>query len=310
MENDLYRFIADRYTPIMDNIEKYCVSRNKSRLDIVRIVFDFLPTIKIRLDEAFVDACMSHILSNATEREKRMFAKPYLNIVSINDYNADYNEMMKLNLKRIEGGNGNITELMYYAINSKDAEIEKSEKLLNMVMFAKDKLYMFLLASMYLTEETGIEIKYIDNVGSTVSYTYSRSEFITDYEIINKAYTELLNDGEAMNITKSETPKTLLSIPGANTYINKAVDTGIVAIENGKLIWNKSKVLLAYFAENISGILGLSNKIDKEGDVMVNWKITEVTFNLKNLKGAKNDYMKSKDIFKPKGHEDIDSIFK
>lgn len=310
MENDLYRFIADRYTPIMDNIERYCVSRNKSRLDIVRVVFDFLPTIKIRLDEAFVDACMSHILSSATESEKRMFIKPYINAVSLNDYNAEYNEMIKLNLKRIEGGNGNITELMYYVINSKDTEIEKSKRLSNMVLAAKNKLYMFLLTSMYLTEETGIEIKYIDNAGNIVSHIYSRAEFIMDYEIINKVYAELLNDDKARNIIKSEMPKTLLSIPGANVYMNKALNTGIITSENGGLIWNKTKVLLSYFAENISGILGLSNKVDKEGDVMVNWKITEDTFNQKNLKGAKNDYLKSKDVFKPKGHEEIDNIFK
>lgn len=310
MENDLYRFIADRYTPIIDNIERYCVSRNKSRLDIVRVVFDFLPTIKIRLDEAFVDTCMSYILSNATESEKRMFAKPYLNMVSLNDYNTEYNKMMKLNLKRIEGGNGNITELMYYAINSKEPEAVKSERLLNMVMYAKDKLYVFFLASIYLTEETGVEIKYIDNVGNTVSHIYSRSEFIMDYEIINKVYAELLNDDKARSIIKSEIPKTLLSIPGANVYMNKALNTGIITSENGGLIWNRTKVLLSYFAENISGILGLSNKVDKEGDVMVNWKITEDTFNQKNLKGAKNDYLKSKDVFKPKGHEEIDNIFK
>ena len=40
MDNILYRFIADRNTPILDNIERYCISENKDKLTVVRIVFD------------------------------------------------------------------------------------------------------------------------------------------------------------------------------------------------------------------------------------------------------------------------------
>lgn len=309
MENDLYRFIADRYTPIMDNIEKYCVSNNKSKLDIVRVVFDFLQTVKIRLDEAFVDVCMSYILSNATENEKRMFFKPYLNMVSLNESNIQYNEMMKLHLKRIEGGKGNITELMYYAINSKEQETEKAINLFNMSTLANNELYMFLLAGMYMSEDAGIEIKYIDNVGNAVNHIYSRAEFIIDYETINGVYDELLNNKEVENTAKSRNLKTLLDIPQADVYINKAVNAGIMTNQNGRLIWNRTKVLLAYFAENISGILKLSNAVDRDGDIKINWKITENTFGVKNLKGAKNDYMKSKTRFKPTGYEEIDGIF-
>lgn len=309
MENDLYRFIADRYTPIMDNIERYCVSNNKSKLDIVRVVFDFLQTVKIQLDEAFVDVCMTHILSNATENEKRAFHRPYLDMVRLNDYNSDHNEIVKSHLKRIEGRHGNITELMFYAINSKEREFEKAKKLLGMSMLAENELYMSLLAGMYISEETGIEIGYIDNLGNTISHTYSRGEFIMDYEMINGVYDELLNNKEVENTAKRGNLKTLLDIPQADVYINKAVNAGIITNQNGRLIWNRTKVLLAYFAENISGILKLSNAVDRDGDIKINWKITETTFDIENLKGAKNDYMKSKTRFKPTGYEEIDGIF-
>lgn len=310
MENDLYRFIADRDTPIMDNIERYCISNNKNKLDIVRVVFDFLLTVKTRLDEAFVDVCMSHILSNATENEKRAFYKPYLDMVRLNDYNSEYNEIVKSHLKRIEGGHGNITELMFYAINSKERESEKVIKLLDMPMFAKNKLYMLLLAGIYTSEETGVEIGYIDNLGNTISHTYSRGEFIMDYDIVDEVYIELCEDLGATEITEIENRKTLLDTEGADVYINRAIELGIITNTSGGLKWNKTKTLLSYFAEKISVIINLSNVVDKDGDIKVNWKITENTFNVKNLKGAKNDYMKSKTKFKPQGHEEIDNIFK
>ena len=71
MDNILYRFIADRNTPILDNIERYCISENKDKLTVVRIVFDFLESIKPQLDNSFVRVCMEHIAKDANENTKK-----------------------------------------------------------------------------------------------------------------------------------------------------------------------------------------------------------------------------------------------
>lgn len=71
MDNILYRFIADRNTPILDNIERYCISENKDKLTVVRIVFDFLESIKPQLDNSFVRVCMEHIAKMRTKIQKR-----------------------------------------------------------------------------------------------------------------------------------------------------------------------------------------------------------------------------------------------
>lgn len=46
MDNILYQFIADRNTPILDNIQKYCIIENKDELSIIKTTFHFLEEIK------------------------------------------------------------------------------------------------------------------------------------------------------------------------------------------------------------------------------------------------------------------------
>lgn len=67
------------------------------------------------------------------------------------------------------------------------------------------------------------------------------------------------------------------------------------------LKWEKSKGLLAYFID----LLCYSFK--KKGQ-RAEWKFAEIAFNVKNLRGAKNDYQKIGQL--PIGHEAIDNLIK
>ena len=142
MDNILYRFIADRNTPILDNIERYCISENKDKLTVVRIVFDFLESIKPQLDNSFVRVCMEHIAKDANENTKKTLLQFDASRIQTLKGCDDISRNTKEILKKVEGGKGNITELMYFLINSDKTEQEKVIKLETMVGKAKDWIYI------------------------------------------------------------------------------------------------------------------------------------------------------------------------
>lgn len=196
MDNILYRFIADRNTPILDNIERYCISENKEGLTIVRIVFDFLEGIKQRLDDSFVKVCIEHIAKDADEKTKKVLSR--FNVAQIRTLKGGEkaDNSSKDLLKKVEGGKGNITELMYFLINSDKTELEKVTKLGEMVGKAKDWLYITFLTGLYTSEDSGVKVEYINNVGDKVTHIYTRLQFIEDIELINEKYTYLIKENQ------------------------------------------------------------------------------------------------------------------
>lgn len=208
MDNILCRFIADRNTPILDNIERYCVSENKDELIIIRIVFNFLEGIKMQLDDSFIKACMRDILEKADEHTKRAFS--YFGISQIRTIEGceSIAEITKEQLKKIEGGKGNVTELMYFLINSNKTEWEKFIMLQKMVDKASNMLYMAMLTDLYISEESGVSIGYIDHLGNKATHIYTRLQFIEDIELVNAQYDCLIEGKQS----KPKTNNTLLQI--------------------------------------------------------------------------------------------------
>ena len=68
------------------------------------------------------------------------------------------------------------------------------------------------------------------------------------------------------------------------------------------LTWLRSKALLAYFVDKLHCEL-----INKKPDDRTKWKSFENDFQVPNLRGAKNDWVKTGSL--PKGYEEIDAMF-
>ena len=196
MDNILYRFIADRNTPILDNIERYCISENKDKLTVVRIVFDFLESIKPQLDNSFVRVCMEHIAKDANENTKKTLLQFDASRIQTLKGCEDISRNTKEILKKVEGGKGNITELMYFLINSDKTEQEKVLKLETMVGKAKDWIYIALLTDLYTSESSGVKVEYVNHLGSKVTHIYTRLEFIQDIEMVNARYNDLAKENQ------------------------------------------------------------------------------------------------------------------
>lgn len=194
MDNILYQFIADRNTPILDNIQKYCIIENKDELSIIKTTFHFLEGIKKRLDNSFIRLCMEHILRNADENTKKTFSLFDITQIRVTKGCETIVQNAKERLKKIEGGKGAITELMYYLINSNKTEYEKCQDLCIMISKAKDVLYMIMLTGLYTSEESGISIGYKNHLGDKITHIYTRANFIQDIELINAQYDNLLNE--------------------------------------------------------------------------------------------------------------------
>lgn len=192
MDNILCRFIADRNTPILDNIKRYCISENKDELTVIGIVFYFLEGIKSQLDDNFVKECIADITKRADKNTKKVFS--HFNAAQIRVLKGceDVAQRTKASLKGIESGEGSITELMYFIINSNKTEWEKVIELEAMIGKAKDWVYMVLLTGLYTSKDSGIEIKYANHVGDVITYIYNRLDFVQDIEIVNAQYDNLV----------------------------------------------------------------------------------------------------------------------
>lgn len=129
---------------------------------------------------------------------------------------------------------------------------------------------------------------------------------------IGKVWCEIENSRlEQQEYNKDKKKTTLpneLDTDAFNRIIAKAIKAGFVCDDYA---WEKrkSKQLAAYFAQEACKHLNIDVGVDKDGNKKTNWKIFEDIFNLKNLRGAKNDWMKLHTTFHPTGYEIIDGFF-
>ena len=89
--------------------------------------------------------------------------------------------------------------------------------------------------------------------------------------------------------------------------LEKAIKVGLANNENGRYKWNGTKQLLAYLAVKASDTFSLGKS--RNGSPTTNWVIFESIFGIKNLKNAKNDYMKIFTSFQPNGYDQVDKLF-
>lgn len=92
-------------------------------------------------------------------------------------------------------------------------------------------------------------------------------------------------------------------------FFQMVIETGLIEQINDSLRWKETKQLLAYFAERMSKKFNLTNGIDKDGNIKTSWKPFETLFGEKDLKGAKQNWMRLNTKFEPTQYEKIDALF-
>lgn len=100
-----------------------------------------------------------------------------------------------------------------------------------------------------------------------------------------------------------------LKVNEAVKVFQRAIDDGLIANSPEGLKWNDTKQLLAYFATKISEKFGLTTRLDKDENKTTDWKTFETLFNVRGLKGAKQNWMRLHTHFEPTGFEKIDALF-
>lgn len=95
----------------------------------------------------------------------------------------------------------------------------------------------------------------------------------------------------------------------AKVLITKVIEAGLAERTIDGLKWKETKQLLAYLAEKASAYLSLSSKHDKDGNLTTAWKPFENLFNMKGLKGAKQNWMRLNTKFEPTGYKKVDALF-
>lgn len=106
----------------------------------------------------------------------------------------------------------------------------------------------------------------------------------------------------------SDMPKALQT-DEAREIFKRAEDSGLLSISGNCVKWNGEKQLLAYFAARMSERFCLTNKLDKDGNKTTAWKPFEILFDMKDLKGAKQNWMRLNTKFEPTGFEKVDALF-
>ena len=95
----------------------------------------------------------------------------------------------------------------------------------------------------------------------------------------------------------------------AREIFKRSEDSGLLSISGNCVKWNGEKQLLAYFAARMSERFCLTNKLDKDGHVTTAWKPFEILFDVQDLKGAKQNWMRLNTKFEPTGFEKVDALF-
>lgn len=141
----------------------------------------------------------------------------------------------------------------------------------------------------------------LKNRGETV-FTEIVADFEEDLKMLQPA------SDQAKKSANNKALPDELNTPEAKALFQKAIEAGLVEQnKNGTYQWKSTKLLLAYFSEKASNKLGLGKS--RNGTPTVNWKLFESIFNEKNIKSAKNDYMRLNLSFFPPGSADIDKLF-
>lgn len=146
----------------------------------------------------------------------------------------------------------------------------------------------------------GVKIGLYDNLAKEIRQIYShphRQPDVTkrDTPPEPQRLENLLQDG--------------LETDEAVNVFNKAIKADLMEVCGNGLKWKGTKQLLAYFAEIISRKFELSKKLDKDGNLTTNWKIFENLFDVKDLKDAKQNWMRLNTKFEPTGFEKVDALF-
>lgn len=89
----------------------------------------------------------------------------------------------------------------------------------------------------------------------------------------------------------------------------KGIEAQLITHSKEGLKWNATKQLLAYFATKVSKKFSLTKKLDKDGNITTDWKPFETLFNEKELKGAKQNWMRLNTKFEPTEFEKVDALF-
>lgn len=95
----------------------------------------------------------------------------------------------------------------------------------------------------------------------------------------------------------------------AVAIFQRAIDANLIEKTATGLLWQGAKQLLAYFADRMSSKFKLSSKLDKDGKTTIDWKTFESLFCVKDLKGAKQNWLRVYTQFKPTGFEKVDALF-
>lgn len=146
----------------------------------------------------------------------------------------------------------------------------------------------------------GVKIGLYDNLAKEIRQIYShphRQPDVTKRDTTPEPQRleNLLQDG--------------LKTDEAVNVFNKAIKADLIEVCGNGLKWKDTKQLLAYFAEKMSRKFELSKKLDKDGNLTTNWKIFENLFDVKDLKDAKQNWMRLNTKFEPTGVEKVDALF-
>lgn len=173
---------------------------------------------------------------------------------------------------------------------------------------------------MKLQEECGIYLKYGRIWPDVVRYIGSK-ELAQKY--INalpqepqqeEVYNGQMTDAQNQNIEPQQVElKDLLpeKLRGNEVVavFQRAINTRLIISSPNGLKWNDTKQLLAYFATKVSDKFSLISKLDKDGNKTTTWKPFETLFGEKDLKGAKQNWMRLNTKFEPTGFEKVDDLF-
>ena len=127
--------------------------------------------------------------------------------------------------------------------------------------------------------------------------------------LISKQFNADLWEDEVPQPLKNLLPDKLKSDEAVSIF-QKAINAKLISKAANILIWNDTKQLLAYFAEKMSDKFTLTTKLDRDGKKTVSWKPFETLFNEKDLKGAKQNWMRITTKFEPTGFEKVDALIK
>ena len=192
-----------------------------------------------------------------------------------------------------------------------------------MIVFA-NRLYAFLLSCgidmMKLQELMGIYLmenpnnnlvnkalgsdnlrqRYIDALPKEPQPEQANSGQTTDAQSLNP-------EPQQMEL-KDLLPEKLKADEAVEVFQN-AIDAQLITNSPEGLKWNDTKQLLAYFATKVSDKFNLTTKLDKDGNKTTDWKTFETLFKQKELKGAKQNWMRLNTKFEPTGFGKVDALF-